>query len=47
VAVPAVEIGAAAWAAMHDQLTGGDPTAALTFTPTLIVRGSTATVHTP
>ena len=41
-AVPAVDLGAAAWAAMHAQLTGGEPTPALTLTPTLVVRGSTS-----
>lgn len=41
-AVPAVEIGAAAWAAMHAQLTGGTPRSTHTMTPTLIARGSTA-----
>jgi len=41
-AVPAVDLRAAAWAAMHAQLTGGEPTPALTLTPTLVVRGSTS-----
>jgi len=41
-AVPAVELGAAAWAAMHAQLTAEEPTPMLTLTPTLVVRGSTA-----
>lgn len=41
-AVPAVDLGTAAWAAMHAQLTGEVPTSVLTLTPTLVVRGSTA-----
>ncbi|CAN7208180.1 LacI family transcriptional regulator [Microbacterium foliorum] len=41
-AVPAVDLGAAAWTAMHAQLTGGDSTPELTMTPTLVVRGSTS-----
>lgn len=44
-AVPAVELGAAAWAAMHAQLTADEPRPMLTLTPTLVVRGSTAIPH--
>lgn len=44
-AVPAVELGAAAWTAMHAQLTAEAPTPMLTLTPTLVVRGSTAIPH--
>lgn len=44
-AVPAVELGAAAWTAMHAQLTTDEPIPMLTLTPTLVVRGSTAIPH--
>ncbi|WP_102194647.1 LacI family DNA-binding transcriptional regulator [Microbacterium aurantiacum] len=40
-AVPAAEIGASAWRAMHDQLSGEAPTEMRTFVPSLIARGST------
>ncbi|MCI1017115.1 LacI family DNA-binding transcriptional regulator [Microbacterium sp. C5A9] len=45
-AVPAVELGERAWAAMHAQLTGGEATPMLTLTPTLVVRGSSAPPRT-
>ncbi len=41
-AVPAVELGERAWAAMHAQLEKSEPTPMLTMTPSLVVRGSTA-----
>lgn len=46
-AVPAVELGSRAWAAMHAQLTGAEPTPMLTLTPELVVRGSTAAPKNP
>lgn len=40
-AVPAAELGAHAWRAMHDQLSDETPTGMRTFVPSLIARGST------
>ena len=40
VAVPAVELGRQAWAAMHALLAGEEPAPSLVLTPELIVRGS-------
>ncbi|RLK52462.1 LacI family DNA-binding transcriptional regulator [Microbacterium telephonicum] len=40
-AVPAAELGADAWAALHAQLSGGTPVAATTRTPALVIRTST------
>ena len=41
-AVPAAELGAQAWAAMHDLLTGQTPSPVVTMNPEVVVRGSTA-----
>ncbi|GAA1973794.1 LacI family DNA-binding transcriptional regulator [Microbacterium pumilum] len=40
-AVPAAELGARAWAAMHELLEGRDPEPLQTFTPEIVLRGST------
>ncbi|MCT9819795.1 LacI family transcriptional regulator [Microbacterium sp. W1N] len=40
-AVPAAELGADAWAALHAQLTGATPVAAATRTPAVVLRAST------
>ena len=40
-AVPAAELGARAWAAMHDLLDGREPEPLQTFTPEVVLRGST------
>lgn len=41
-AVPAADLGAQAWAAMHDLLTGQTPSPVVTMNPEVVVRGSTA-----
>ncbi len=41
-AVPAAELGAQAWAAMHDLLTGQTSNPVVTMNPEVVVRGSTA-----
>lgn len=41
-AVPAADLGAQAWAAMHDLLTGQTPSPVVTINPEVVVRGSTA-----
>lgn len=41
-AVPAADLGAQAWAAMHDLLTGQTPSPVVTISPEVVVRGSTA-----
>ncbi|WP_439590796.1 LacI family DNA-binding transcriptional regulator [Microbacterium sp.] len=41
-AVPAVELGAEAWRALHAGLTGGEPTPFTSLVPQLVLRASTA-----
>lgn len=42
VSVPAADLGAHAWRAMHDLLTDGEPAPAVRISPALVVRASTA-----